>query len=264
MVTKELIDFVRAEFAKGTTKQTLMTLLMSQGWAALDTQEAFNAAEQQSVSPTPIVPIAPNISPVVNTVPVQKSGQGVWVVVIVFIAICIGLAGAFLWFKTDVFKVLFMKAPTSNDSSGIIFDTISVVEDAKVPVSVDESEKDTSVVAPVVVAENNFNKDEIIAAILKSQATLKALDVVGFRSYMLAKATTTIQKQQITNTSDKDLTLAMNLMVALQPEINKEMLVASTTVFSEKNKDLIEVGFLLKDGKTKSTLFVNRANGVWY
>jgi len=265
MVTKELVDFVRAEFAKGTTKERLMTLLMSEGWAALDTQEAFNAAAKpeiaapQTIAPQVVVTSTPFTvaEPVAMTGPVQKKSQGLLMAtIIILLVLCIGAGTAFLWLGTDTIKGMLSPAQTEMENAGIVFDNINVVEGTDVSAELN---------APEISAVNSsFNKDAVIAGVLRSQTTLRSKDITKIREYMLLKATTTAQKKQLNSTSDKDLLFGVDLINVLQPEVTEEILRSEDTVFTQKSEGSVEISFTQKGTTARVTLYAFNIQGEWY
>lgn len=276
MVTKELVDFVRGEFAKGTTRAELMTLLMSQGWAALDTQEAFNAATEP-VAVVPQNPVA-SVNPMVTmpqspaaSASLQKSSSGMFVyVAISVLVVFIGIGGAYLWYGNDSIKNLFKGKQAEVESSGILFNNINVVEGTKVEYSTpvvsstisSESVSEVKTAQPAAVAD--FDKDAVITGVLASQTVMKSQDIVKIRAFLLSKATTSAQKKQISDTSDKDLLFGISLIGALQVEVTRDILESPDTIFSKKSENLVEINFYPKNSSSKATITATKINGVWY
>ncbi len=58
MITQQLLDYIKQQLAQGISKEIINSNLLSQGWQQQDVDEAFSAAENQSV----IVPQSPQIS----------------------------------------------------------------------------------------------------------------------------------------------------------------------------------------------------------
>ena len=65
MVTKELLDFVRMQLSQGSNREIITNMLLSQGWAVSDVEEAFKAA-------APVAP--PNPAPAIAAAPVFQKG----------------------------------------------------------------------------------------------------------------------------------------------------------------------------------------------
>ena len=280
MVTKELIDFVRGEFAKGTPKSDLMTLLMTQSWTALDIQEAFNSATetipsttQNTVPHTPVTQISPVMtmpqSFTTNT-PTQKRGAGSLVIGIVMVLIVFIVLGlAYLWYGTDIIKNMGKTAQVETEQSGILFNDITVVEGTQIEdqtelVNATSSEVISDVKDTSIIPDIGFDKTAVIAGVLKSQTTLRSQNADKIRLYMITKAATAAQKKQITDTSDNDLLFGASLIVALQPEVTEVILISPDTVFTMKSNDVVEISFYPKGSTTKVTILATKINGDWY
>jgi hypothetical protein len=70
VVTPQLLDYIRQQFAAGVTKEGIQPALISQGWSEQDVKEAFMALEKAPPIPTPQVPTPPSTVPPIQPISV--------------------------------------------------------------------------------------------------------------------------------------------------------------------------------------------------
>ncbi len=84
MITKDLLDFVRAQLSRGVSRDGITASLVTQGWTPADVQEAFSAIDapvapvapqQPAPAPAPVQATAPVVSaaPIVAAMPAMAS-----------------------------------------------------------------------------------------------------------------------------------------------------------------------------------------------
>ena len=79
MVTDQLLNFIKDQMGKGVSREAIAKMLIGQGWAQLDVDQAWNAVNPMPVTPrpAPIATPAPVATPVVASAPVQTPIQPV-------------------------------------------------------------------------------------------------------------------------------------------------------------------------------------------
>ncbi len=95
MITQEMVEFVKKQFADGVPEATIVSQLLSQGWRQADVDEAISKSRNASSQvPLPPAPTAPHLA--------EKSDS----LVLPLIGLIIGITTSLLWFFIPILPFL--------------------------------------------------------------------------------------------------------------------------------------------------------------